>query len=101
MRDEIRNLQEGWITERGLEQLVQQFITEYFLDNETNAAQADFLARAQLYEGDYREAERFVDELKRVTPEAVQRVARRYMKNFRFAYVGDPSKLDPRTISLF
>ena len=23
----------------------QQFITEYFLDNETNAAQADFLAR--------------------------------------------------------
>ena len=43
----------------------------------------------------------FVDELKSVTPEAVQRVARKYMKGFRFAYVGDPSKLDPRTISLF
>ena len=85
----------------GAQQLEQQFITEYFLDNETNAAQADFLARSQLYEGDYREADRFVDELKSVTPEAVQRVARRYMKGFRFAYVGDPSKLDPRTISLF
>jgi predicted Zn-dependent peptidase len=42
-----------------------------------------------------------VDELKSVTPEAVQRVARKYMKGFRFAYVGDPSKVDPRTISLF
>jgi predicted Zn-dependent peptidase len=54
-----------------------------------------------LYGGDYREADRFVDELKSVTPEAVQRVARKYMKGFRFAYVGDPSKLNPRTIGLF
>ena len=85
----------------GLRQLEDHFITDYFLDNETNAAQADFLARSELYEGDYQEADRFVDELKRVTPEDVQRVARRYMKGFRFAYVGDPSKLNPRTISLF
>jgi zinc protease len=101
MRAAILDLQTGTLDPVGLRQLEEQFITEYFLDNETNAAQADFLARSQLYEGDYREAEKFVDELKRVTPEAVQRVARRYMKNFRFAYVGDPSKLDPRTIALF
>jgi zinc protease len=101
MRAAIVDLQTGMLDPVGLKQLEQQFITEYFLDNETNAAQADFLARSQLYEGDYREADRFVDELKSVTPEAVQRVARRYMKGIRFAYVGDPSKLDPRTISLF
>ena len=101
MRAAVADLQSGLLDPVGLKQLEQQFITEYFLDNETNAAQADFLARSQLYEGDYREADRFVDELKSVTPEAVQRVARRYMKGFRFAYVGDPSKLDPRTISLF
>jgi len=101
MRAAILDLQQGMLDPVGLRQLEQQFITEYFLDNETNAAQADFLARSQLYEGDYREADRFVDQLKNVTPEAVQRVARRYMKGFRFAYVGDPSKLDPRTIALF
>jgi zinc protease len=101
MRAAILDLQTGTLDPVGLKQLEEQFITEYFLDNETNAAQADFLARSQLYEGDYREADRFVDELKRVTPEAVQRVARRYMKNFRFAYVGDPSKLNPATIALF
>jgi zinc protease len=101
MRAAVVDLQQGMLDPAGLKQLEEQFITEYFLDNETNAAQADFLARSQLYGGDYREADRFVDELKSVTPEAVQRVARRYMKGFRFAYVGDPSKLNPRTISLF
>ena len=39
---------------QGAPPLVQQFITEYFLDNETSGAQADFLARAELYRGDYR-----------------------------------------------
>lgn len=101
MRAAVADLQQGMLDPVGLKQLEEQFITEYFLDNETNAAQADFLARSQLYEGDYREADRFVDELKSVTPEAVQRVARKYMKGFRFAYVGDPSKLSPLTISLF
>jgi zinc protease len=101
MRAAVADLQQGMLDPAGLKQLEEQFITEYFLDNETNAAQADFLARSQLYGGDYREADRFVDELKSVTPEAVQRVARKYMKGFRFAYVGDPSKLNPRTIGLF
>ena len=101
MRAAVADLQQGMLDPIGLKQLEEQFITEYFLDNETNAAQADFLARSQLYEGDYKEADRFVDELKSVTPEAVQRVARKYMKGFRFAYVGDPSKLSPLTISLF
>ena len=101
MRAAIVDLQQGMLDPAGLRQLEEQFITEYFLDNETNAAQADFLARSELYEGSYKEADRFVDELKRVTPEDVQRVARRYMKGFRFAYVGDPSKLNARSFSLF
>lgn len=101
MRAAIVDLQQGMLDPVGLKQLEEQFITEYFLDNETNAAQADFLARSQLYGGDYREADRFVDELKSITPEAVRRVARKYMKGIRFAYVGDPSKLNLQTINLF
>jgi len=93
MRTEIGNLQRGTVDPVGLEQLVQQFITQYFLDNETNADQANFLARAELYRGDYRLATKFVDELRAVTPEDVRRVARQYMTGTVFAYVGDPSKL--------
>ncbi len=101
MRAAIVDLQQGMLDPVGLKQLEEQFITEYFLDNETNAAQADFLARSQLYGGDYREADRFVDELKSITPEAVRRVARKYMRGIRFAYVGDPSKLNLQTINSF
>ena len=101
MQNAIRELQEGLLDPDGLDKLEQQFLTEYFLDNETNDAQANFLARAHLYRGDYRTAERFVDELKSVTPEAVRSVARRYMKGIRFAYVGDPRRLKRELITRF
>jgi zinc protease len=101
MREELYNLQEGWITPRGLEQLTQQFITEYFLDNETNADQANFLARAQLYRGDWRRAAAFVDELRAVTPTDVRRVARQYLRGLRLAYVGDPTRLDEGVLRMF
>jgi zinc protease len=97
----VKELQDGLLDRDGLGRLEQQFLTEYFLDNETNDAQASFLARAQLYRGDYRLADKFVDELKSVTPEAVQRVARRYMKGIRFAYVGDPGRLRRELITRF
>ena len=93
MRDEIDELQNELVDPAGLRRLVQQFITDYFLKNETNADQATFLARAALYDGDYRAANRFVDDLRRVRPEDVRRVAREYMRNFRFVYIGDPDKL--------
>jgi len=101
MRSAIRELQEGLLDPSGLERLARQFLTEYFLDNETNDAQANFLARAQLYRGDYRTAERFVEELRSVTPEAVRRVARRYMKGIRFAYVGNPRSVRRELLTQF
>jgi zinc protease len=93
MHDEIQELQNELVDPAGLRRLVLQFITDYFLKNETNADQAEFLARAALYEGDYQAANRFVDDLRRVRPEDVRRVAREYMHNFRFVYIGDPAKL--------
>jgi len=101
MRQQVNALQQGTIDREALERLVQQFITEYFLNNETNAEQANFLARAQLYRGDFRVADIFVDELREVTPEDVQRVARQYMRDIRFAYVGDSQRLSPRSLKGF
>jgi zinc protease len=96
----VNELKSGFISPDGLEMLVQQFITEYFLDNETNADQADFLAQAQLYRGDWRYADRFVEELRRVTPIDVRRVANQYIHDVRFAYVGDPGRV-PRNLRAF
>jgi zinc protease len=101
MRQQITALQQGTIDREALERLVQQFITEYFLNNETNAEQANFLARAQLYRGDFRVADLFVDELREVSPEDVQRVARHYMRDVRFAYIGDSLRLSARALKGF
>ncbi len=98
MREHVTELQRELIDGDGLKRLSAQFVTEYLLDNETNAAQADFLARAELFRGDYRVAERFVDELREVTPQEVRAVAQKYMKGMRFAYVGDSTKVDRRLL---
>jgi zinc protease len=94
MRNEVRNLQTFALPTEYLKPLIQQFLTEYFLDNETSGAQADFLARAELYRGDFRAGERFVEDLRAVTGEDVRRVAQTYMRQMRFAYVGNPQQVN-------
>ena len=93
MRDQVRLLQEITIPTRALAPLIQQFLTEYFLDNETSTAQADFLARSQLYKGDWRAAERFIADLRAVTGEDVRRVSRRYLRDVQWVYIGDPARI--------
>lgn len=101
MRGEIDRLQRELIDPAGLQRVVQQFITDYFLKNETDHDQAAFLARAQIYDGDYRAASQFVDALRRVTPEDVRRVALAYMHDFRFVYLGNPNVLDRSLLAQF
>jgi zinc protease len=101
MRNELTALQSDEVEAAGLKRLEQQFITEYYLKNETNADQANVLARAELYQGDYRATDRFMDELRRVTPADVERVAKTYLTNFRFAFVGDTTKVDRTLLSQF
>jgi zinc protease len=101
MRDELTGLQNEQVEAAGLKRLEQQFITEYYLKNETNADQANVLARAELYQGDYRAADRFMDDLRRVTPADVERVAKKYLTNFRFAFVGDTTKVDRSLLEQF
>jgi zinc protease len=101
MRRELLNLQTGTVEPRALERLILQFITQYFLDNESGVEQADFLARAELYYGDFRRADRFVDELRAITPADIQRAALRYMRDIRFVYIGDTRQAPIRLMERF
>ncbi len=101
MAFQVRQLQATEVDPDGLRTLIRGFITDYYLKNETNGDQASVLARAQLYEGDYREADRFIAHLRRVTPEDVQRVAQEYLHGFRFGFVGDTTKIPPGLASSF
>ena len=101
MRQEISDLQNGLVDADNLQVIISQFITEYFLNTETNAAQADFLARAQLYRGDWRTANNFADELRQVTPVDVRNAARKYIHGVRFAYVGDTAGVSRELLGAF
>jgi zinc protease len=101
MRQQVEDIQAYVVDREALGYLVRQFVTEYFLENETNSDQASMLARAELYRGDWRAADRFVDELRKVTPEDVRRVARTYLKAPAFAYIGETRRVTPATFNGF
>jgi len=101
MRDQVRLIKEVTIPTQALAPLIQQFLTEYFLDNETSTAQADFLARAQLYKGDWHAAVRFMADLRAVTGDDVRRVSRRYLRDVQWVYIGDPSRISRRLAESF
>ena len=62
MRRELSTLQNEPVDPEGSSASTQQFITEYYMKNETNADQANVLARAEVFTGDYREVDRFMDD---------------------------------------
>ncbi|MBA2684618.1 MAG: insulinase family protein [Gemmatimonadaceae bacterium] len=101
MRREIARMQTTLLDPENLNVIVQQFITEYYLNNETDAEQANQIARAELYRGDYRLAGQFVDQLRAVTPEQIRDASRKYMKGMHFAYVGDSTKVSRQLITTF
>jgi zinc protease len=101
MRHEIARMQSTLLDPENLNVIVQQFITEYFLNNETDAEQANQIARAELYGGDYRLAGQFVEQLRAVTPEQIRDASRKYMKGTHFAYVGDSTKVSKQLITSF
>lgn len=93
VRGQLDTLRRIPVNARALHAFLDSYITDYYAENETNAAQADFLARAELYRGDYREAERWVPELRSVTTSEVARVARTYLRDVHLVYLGDPLRL--------
>jgi predicted Zn-dependent peptidase len=70
-----------------------QFIMDYLAENMTSSAQADFLARAQLYRGDYHQAGNSMEELRHLTSNQLRTVSRRYFKNIHFVYLGDTTRV--------
>ena len=94
MLNEIARLQNEPIDQDDIKSSVAQFLTTYYLGQETNAAQAAELAQYELIGGGWRNALQFLDKLRAVTPADVQRVSQKYMRNIRFVVLGNPSQID-------
>ncbi len=94
MLDEIARLQREPIDPEDIKAQVQQYLTRYYLSQETNAAQAGELAMYELIGGGWRNSTDVLERLRAVTPADVQRVAKTYMRNIRFVVIGNPKSID-------
>jgi predicted Zn-dependent peptidase len=94
MLSEIARLQTEPVNNEDIHAVIAQYLTTYYLGQETNAAQAGELAQYELIGGGWRNSVDFLERLTAVTPADIQRVSQKYMKNIRFVVLGNPRSID-------
>jgi predicted Zn-dependent peptidase len=94
MLSEIARLQNEPVSASDIHAVIAQYLTTYYLGQETNAAQAGELAQYELIGGGWRTSVDFLDRLMAVTPADIQRVSQKYMRNIRFVVLGNPRSVD-------
>jgi len=94
MLSEIQRLQSEPVSAGDIHAVVAQYLTTYYLGQETNAAQAGELAQYELIGGGWRNSIDFLEKLMAVTPADIQRVSQKYMRNIRFVVLGNPRSVD-------
>jgi predicted Zn-dependent peptidase len=99
MLEEIARLQQVPISKDDIQAVVAQYLTSYYIGQETNVAQAGELAQYELLGGGWRTSLDIIDKLSAVTPEDVQRVSQKYMRNLRFVVLGDPKSVDMKVFT--
>lgn len=90
---QIEELERRSLNAFALDRFLDTFSFEYIARNTTSDGQADFLARAELYLGSYKNGAEFVKRLHRVSSFGVQDAAARYMTAIQYAYLGDTSRM--------
>jgi zinc protease len=95
MLKEIERLQTEPVSADDIHSVIAQYLTTYYLGQETNAAQAGELAQYELIGGGWRSSVDFLEKLSAVTPADIQRVSQKYMRNIRFVVLGNPQSVDP------
>ena len=94
MRDQITLLQQNKFLPDIISNVVAGYLTNYYVRLETNPAQAGELAQYELIGGGWRNSINIIERLRAVTPEDIQRVAQKYMRNIRFVVIGNPASID-------
>jgi zinc protease len=94
MLSEVARLQREPIGRDDISAVIAQFLTSYYIGQETNAAQAAELAQYEIIGGGWRNSLVFLEKLRAVTPADVQRVSQKYMRNIRFVVLGNPQQID-------
>jgi zinc protease len=82
------------IDDRYMPEIIGDLLTGYYQKMETSDSQAARLGEYELIGGGWRRSLTWLEDLRRVTADDLQRVARTYLKNFQFAAIGNPKDFD-------
>ena len=94
MLDQVEELKTKKLPKEALDQTLNVYLTNFYMGQETNSSQASALAAAYIVTGDWKHAINLLEKLRAVTPEKIQEVTKKYVKNYHFGVVGpDESKI--------
>lgn len=94
MLREIEDMRKNKVSEDDFSAVPGFYLTTYYVKQETNAAQVAELAKYELIGGGWKNSLQFLDKIRAVTADDVQRVAQKYMKNLRFVVIGNPTAIN-------
>ncbi len=94
MFNQIDFMKGNVLREEGLRALISGMLTTYYSKLETNYAQATRLAEYELLGSGWRRLGMWIEEVRKVSAEDIQRVSNTYLKNFHFAAVGNSREFD-------
>ncbi len=86
--NELKDIQDGTISEVGLEELKGSFITNNYMREQSSAAMAVTLGQAEVM-GDWKLADELVNKVKAATVEKIRDVAMKYISGVKWTYLGD------------
>jgi predicted Zn-dependent peptidase len=99
MVNEVRRMGEELVSDTELANKVNVIVTRYYLTNETNLSQTGMLAGNELSGAGFDESGKYVDKMRMVTPEAIQAVCQKYMRNLQFVLLGPDTEVDEEIFS--
>jgi predicted Zn-dependent peptidase len=97
MVNELQKMKDDLIPEKDLSNKIRQFLTFYYLGEETNQSQANSLAYYEMAGAGYEERANFIKHVNKVSAADIQNAAQKYMKNLQFVLIGNLDNLEINT----
>lgn len=89
-----RTKKEGFTTDE-VKNMKIKYGTQFYYQQETNAALASSLASNEVLHGNWKRTQTLTDDLKGLSVEDVNKAFNKYLTNITWAYEGDPTKVNP------
>lgn len=94
MLAQIKFLKERQLNQGIIEEIASFFLTRHYMGQETSVAQVGELAKYELIGGGWKNSFEFLGRVRSVKSADIGVVANKYMRNIRFAYIGDTNAVN-------